>query len=280
MRLFRWRVGLWIGAWLVLGLGARTARADVGSSYRVRPQVELGGLALLSHRVAFGRNGTSFDYVRDGGQDNVFFVARLSADLELAGRHTVVLLYQPLELSTRAQLRRELVVDEVTFAQGTPMAFTYGFPFYRVSYLYDLLGDPRHELSIGGSLQIRNATIEFASTDGAQLKSYRDIGLVPLIKVRGHYALDGGYFLGAELDGIYAPIRGANGSDNEVTGALLDASLRAGVELPHDARIFLNLRYLGGGATGQSDPEPFSDGRTKNWIHLVTVTVGGNIAAP
>jgi len=187
----------------------------------------LGGLAVLSHRVTFGRQGTDFNYVRDGGQDNLFFVWRLSVDLEL-NRHTVVFLYQPLELDTRAQLARELVLDEERFAPGTPMTFKYGFPFYRVSYLYDLTPAPRFELAVGASVQIRNATIEFASLDGQQLKSYRNIGIVPLLKLRGRYTLDNGVYFGAEIDGIYAPIPGANGSDNKVTGALLDASLRAG----------------------------------------------------
>ena len=35
-----------------------------------------------------------------------------------------------------------------------------------------------------------------------------------------------------------------------MVGALLDASLRAGVTLQHGVRPFVNLRYLGGGAEG------------------------------
>jgi hypothetical protein len=56
--------------------------------------------------------------------------------------------------------------------------------------------------------------------------------------------------------------------------------VRVGLELPRAARIFLNLRYLGGGSTGDGDPEPFTDGRSKNWLHFVVVSVGGSIAAP
>ena len=256
-----------------------SARAEPEAPYSVRAQAELGALAVLSHRVQFGQSGTDFNYVRRGGQDNLFFVSRFSVDLSLR-RHSVVFLYQPLQLDTRAQLARDLVVDDTTFPQGTSVAFKYGFPFYRVSYLYDVLPGERSELAFGVSAQIRNATIEFAEVGGSKLKSYRDIGLVPLLKARGSYTLQSGVFFGFEVDGIYAPIRGANGSDNEVTGALLDLSLRAGVNWLDRSRLFVSLRYLGGGATGQSDPEAFSDGRTRNWLHVLSFSLGADLTGP
>ena len=38
---------------------------------------------------------------------------------------------------------------------------------------------------------------------------------------------------------------------------------------------FFNLRYLGGGAVGtESNPNPPSDGYTKNWLHFITVSLG------
>jgi len=247
--------------------------------YRFRPQAELGFLAVLSHRIQFGRQGTYFDYVADGGQDNLVFVARASIEVELARQHNLTFLYQPLELETRVQLARELVVDEVRFATGTPMRLKYAFPYYRFSYMFDFLADDRRELAFGLSAQIRNATIEFASQDGTLLTSNRNIGFVPLLKARGRYTFDNGVFIGHEIDGIYAPIRGVNGSDNEVTGALVDASVRVGLKLPYRSEAFLNVRYLAGGAVGQSDPKPFADGYTKNWLQFMTVSLGGTISS-
>lgn len=256
------------------------AQPEPASWYRIRGQVELGALAVLSHKVQFGEDGTYFNYVRRGGQDNLFFVTRLSAELNIVDRHSVIFLYQPLELETRAQLERELRVDEARFAEGTGVRFRYGFPFYRLSYMYDVLSDSRRELAFGVSAQIRNATIEFAEVGGTTFKSYRDVGFVPLLKARGSYTFPGGEFLGFEIDGLYAPIRGANGSDNEVTGALLDASIRGGVTWLDRSRLFVNLRYIGGGSTGQGDPEAFSDGYAKNWLHLMTLSLGAEISGP
>lgn len=268
---FLWLLGLCL---------PRGAAADEAPWYRVKAQAELGALAVLSHKVQFGNDGTYFNYVRSGGQDNLYFVSRWSAELNIVERHSVVFLYQPLELETRAQLDRELRVDEARFPQGTGVSFRYGFPFYRLSYMYDVLPGARQELSFGVSAQIRNATIEFTEINGTRFKSYRDIGFVPLLKARGTYTWPGGEFVGFEIDGIYAPIRGANGSDNEVTGALVDASIRAGIAWIDRSRLFVNLRYIGGGATGQSDPEAFSDGYTRNWLHLMTLSLGADISGP
>ncbi len=247
--------------------------------YRFRPQIELGFLGVLSNRIQFGKQGTYFNYQSEGAQDNLYFFARLSIDVELARHHNLTFLYQPLELNTKIQLPVDLVVDEAKFARGTAMAFKYGFPFYRFSYMYDFFEDDARELSVGLSLQIRNTTIEFATADGATLKSYRDIGFVPLLKSRGKYTFKNGLFIGHEIDAIYAPIRGVNGSDNEVTGALVDASVRVGLKLPVKSEAFVNVRYLAGGATGQSDPETFSDGKTRNWLQFLTISLGGTISS-
>jgi hypothetical protein len=273
-------------AWTVTVLGLlclgapKRAAAEEAPWYRIKAQAEFGALALLSHKVQFGKDGTYFNYVRSGGQDNLFFFSRFSAELSILERHSVVFLYQPLDLTTRAQLDRELRLDDARFPRGTGVSFRYGFPFYRVSYLYDVLPDARRELSFGVSAQIRNATIEFSEVNGPLFKSYRNIGFVPLLKARGSYTWPSGEFVGFEIDGLYAPIRGANGSDNEVTGALLDASIRAGVAWRDQSRVFVNLRYFGGGASGQGDPEAFKDGYNKNWIHLMTLSLGAEISGP
>jgi hypothetical protein len=246
--------------------------------YRFRAVAEFGFLAVLSHKAQFSQNGNYFDYVKEGGQDNLYAVSRFSVEAELFRRHTVIFLYQPLDIATSVLLPNDLRVDGATFPAGTPMDLRYGFPFYRGSYLYDLVEDPRNELSIGLGLQIRNATIEFASKDGTLFRSNRNIGPVPLLKSRGRLGLPRGAFIGYEVDGLYAPISILNGSDNEVTGAIVDLSLRGGLALPLNSEAFLNVRYIGGGSTGQGAPEPPSDGYTKNWLHFLTVSLGASIS--
>ena len=249
-----------------------------GSNVDLRLQAEVGFVTPLKHTIQFGKDGTEIDYLKDGGQDNLFPFLRLSTDLDLGPRHTVVLLAQPLDLRTQAVLSRDLVVDGAVFAKDSSVDFRYGFSFYRASWLYDLVKDGDHELALGLSLQLRNATISFTSTDGSLSRVNRNIGPVPIIKLRARTPVGERGWLGLEADGFYAPVSYLNGDNNDVIGAILDASLRGGLSLKGGTEAFLNLRYLGGGAQGQSDNATYpSDGWTRNWLNLMSLSVGFNL---
>ncbi|GMT97819.1 hypothetical protein KH5H1_19380 [Corallococcus caeni] len=259
----------------LLGM-AGAARAEA-PRVELRAVAELGFLDVLAHSLREGSDGTIFRFPEDGGQDNLYTFVRLSAELSLRGRHTVVFLVQPLDIQTQGVLRRDVTIDGLTFPENTPLDVRYAFPFYRASYLYDLLGDPERELSVGASLQLRNATFVFTSADGTLRRANRDVGPVPLLKVRVRWPLSRNWWVGLEADGSYAPTAIINGDDDSATeGALLDASLRGGVRITDTVEAFLNLRYLGGGARGTSDDngEEFGDGFTSNWLSTATVSLG------
>lgn len=237
---------------------------------------ELGLLDVVTHTYQAGKAGTNFDFVADGGQDVLFPFARLSGDLALGDRHHVGLLYQPLDLETREILSEDLVVDDELFAAGTPLNTRYSFPFWRISYLNDLNDDPDQEFALGASLQIRNATIDFESGDGSQRSSNRDVGPVPVLKLRTRNTLgQGDWWFGTEVDGFYAPIKYINGSNTDVVGAIVDASGRLGLRLNGATDTFLNVRYLAGGGegTGQNS-DGRGDGYNKNWLQFLSVSLG------
>lgn len=243
---------------------------------KLRGVAELGFLGVLSHKVQFSNSGTYINYVQEGGQDVLFPVNRLSLELEIKKRHTLTFLYQPLRLESTTILNRDLVIDDLLYPAGTSVNFLYNFPFFRFSYMKELVpNNEKFDFALGASLQIRNATIEFESTDGSLFRSNRDIGPVPVLKFRTRYNASDRTYTEIEADGFYAPISYLNGSDNEVVGAILDASLRQGLKVSDQVGTFLNLRYLGGGAVGSSDDEPGpGDGYVKNWLHFMTVTAG------
>lgn len=243
--------------------------------YRFEASLEMGFVGVAFHRYQQGTDGTWFDFKKEGGQENLFLFVRTSAGIRFKQRHVVLFLYQPLTLESRAVLRRDVTQEGVTFPAGTPVNLRYGFDFYRGSYLYDIFKDPRYELAVGASLQIRNADISFTSADGSLRALSQNLGPVPALKIRARYTFASGWWLGLEADGIYANIKGLNGSTREVTGAILDASLRAGIHLHGWMDVFVNLRYLGGGAKG-GGPEDSAqgDGYTRNWLHFITLSLG------
>jgi hypothetical protein len=243
--------------------------------WKLEATFEMGFVGVLHHKIQFSRVGDYFDYVKEGGQELLYPYMRLGAGIRLFDRHNILFVYQPLQLKTASTLKRDVTQGDTTFAAGTPMEFLYGFDFYRISYTYDIFKAPRHELSFGLSLQIRDANIEFTSTDGTQRYTTKNLGPVPVIKIRGRYQFRNGLFLGGEVDGFWASSKFANGSSRDFEGAIIDTSLKLGLKVYREAEVFLNLRYIAGGALGSSSSVPGpDDGYTRNWIHLMSLSLG------
>ncbi len=242
--------------------------------FGIRANLEIGFLGVLAHTIQLGRDGTMVDYPADLTQSNLYLFLRVSADFDIWRQHIVTFVYQPLDLETTSTLRRDLTIDGALFAQGSVVRARYGFPFYRLGWAFDVLEGRDEELAFGLGFQIRNATITFQSGDGETYRARNDIGPVPLLRSRGRFPIAGGWWLGWEVDGFYAFIPGLNGTDNDVEGAILDASLRVGWRMMPHVDGFLNVRYLGGGASGQGDPGPNDDGFQSNWLHFLTISAG------
>jgi len=264
-----------------MDLGGITGHPDLllnpaGRNWRIRGAAELGFAGVLAHTIQFGEDGTELDYVKEGGQDVLFPFARFQAELELWQRLNISFLYQPLRLQTEPVFPEDERIDGLDFPAGTPMDLDYNFGFYRLSFQYDFFRAPDQDLAIGLSAQIRNATISFTSADGTLRRSTRDIGFVPIIKVEGRYTFQNGFFMGAEVDGFYAWGRYVSGSRNDFDGLIVDASLRAGLPVRPVGELYLNLRYLGGGARGtdETPDQPWQDGYTNNWLHTMTLSLG------
>lgn len=248
---------------------------DLLDRYVFRGGLEIGFIDIISHNIQFGTDGSDFDYVSEGGQDILFRFNRLTAELLLEQRHSIILLFQPLTIQTEALLSRDIVVDGLLFPEGTPMVLRYGFDFWRLSYLYDFSKQRDREIAVGISLQIRNASISFRSYEGTLFRINQNVGPVPIFKFRTRVPLWTRFWFGSEIDGFYASGKYLTGSENDFVGSILDASIRLGCELNKKFDAFLNIRYLGGGARGteEDDPGP-GDGYTENWLHTMTVTLG------
>jgi hypothetical protein len=246
------------------------------SGFKFRAVAEIGFVSVLAHHIQLGKNGTYFNYVKDGGQDVLFPATRFSIEMDVNKRNTFIILYQPLMIKTQALLRTNSVFNDITFPASSGINCIYNFPFYRFSYLRELTRNKENfSFAIGGSLQIRNATISFESTDGALYTDNRGIGPVPALKIRSRLQLNKCFYSELEADGIYAPVSYLNGSDNEIVGAILDASLRLGADVNSFTKMFLNIRYLGGGATGTDTGDVWpGDGYVKNWLNILNISAG------
>ncbi len=258
-----------------------------GGPLAVRLLAETGVVKVLHHTIQIGESDDVFDYVSEGGQEILFPFNRLSAELSIWDRHTVVFLYQPLEVATQVRFDEQRSIDGVDFPADGGVNVVYSFPFYRLSYLYDFARAENLELALGLSLQARNASIRWESTDGQSLVASQDLGPVPIVKFRVEYAFPGGRipgaFVGFEADAFYASSAFINGAEYDFTGSIYDASLRAGYEPTPGLDLFLNLRGLGGGGAGTRPPENRTfwsqsrSGFTDNFLSTLSLTLGARV---
>lgn len=252
---------------------------------------EGGFVDIITHTYQAGDPGTLFDFVAQGGQELLFPFYRYTGEVAIADRHTVIFLYQPLEIATQVRFLQDVTIDGVLFAAETTTGdagvnVTYSFPFYRMSYLFDLIASEKTDVEVGASLQLRNASVRFESTDGTALAVTQDLGPVPIIKLRARQVFGGpvpGLFAELEADGFFASSAFFNGVDFDFSGSIFDVSLRSGFTPTNGVEVFANVRGLGGGANGTrpSDDNRFwSQSRTRysdNFLTSLSITLGARL---
>jgi hypothetical protein len=280
-------------ALLALGVMAPLAAEEAAAPepfLQVVPHAEMGFVSILQHLYRSGPEGTAtlFDFVTQGGQDVLFPYQRYSVDLVLAQRHRMTFLYQPLTVNTRTVADRNgsnggeaVVIDDATFAPGTAMDVTYGFDFWRLSYLFDFARAPETILGVGLSLQMRNASIVFSSVDETPVQRavQNNVGPVPILKVRAAHWFSPRIGLDLEADGFYASSAIFNGSAKPFEGWVWDAALSAKTHVTPNVVAALTLRSIGGGASGSNAYDYASattsvNGETYNQLATLAVVLG------
>jgi hypothetical protein len=245
-------------------------------------ETEQGTIKILSHTYQNGTGGTDFDFVNQGGQENLYPFERYAVGATIDNRHRVWFTYQPLQLVTNVEFEDPVTIGSETFGADTAMELTYSFPFYRLTYTYDLLANRKNAiLGVGLAMQIRNASIIFKAVDGSGLYVSQNVGIVPALAIYSEYRFPFGLVLSADIAGSYADSKFFNGADFDFAGSILDASLRMGYEITEEFQLFGTVRFFGGTSEGTSSFDnsswTVSDvPYTKNNISSLTFSAGGS----
>lgn len=145
--------------------------------------------------------GTRLSLTDDLSADPVWFY-RLQAGADL-GRHSVSLLFAPLEVSSDGKLGEAVVFDDRTFPAGTPLEGGFRFNSYRLTYAYTLYESRDLSLALGLTAKIRDAWISLEG--GGQEARRSNLGFVPLVHLRLHWKFLPAFGLLVEGDGLAAP---------------------------------------------------------------------------
>jgi hypothetical protein len=149
-----------------------------------------------------GDQGTLFSLKNDLKSKTEGFI-RIRLNYTIKTRHTLSLLYAPLETVSEGSLPNEIIFEGVTFPPNTDLTGTYKFNSYRLTYRYAIALKPKFEFGLGFTAKIRDAKIALAS---AGLESEKtNVGFVPIINFRLLWKPDEKFGILLEGDALAAP---------------------------------------------------------------------------
>lgn len=181
-----------------------------------------------------GDGGTKFSLQDDLSSETKIFY-RLRFNYTIASRHTLSLLYAPLEVTGDGRINRNVFFEGVTFSANTPLHSTYKFNSYRLTYRYHIVQKPNLEFGLGFTAKIRDANIALSST--TQTSEKDNVGFVPIINFRLHWKPLDKFGLLLEGDALAAD-----------QGRAEDISIAATYTISKHLTIRAGYRILEGGA--------------------------------
>lgn len=200
-----------------------------------------------------GNGGTKIDLSDfDNGPFDAF---RLYLGKTFNQRHEFRLLYAPLEINLKATLPGTVLFNGQTFSAGAADAY-YKFNSYRLTYAYHFEPIEQWQLSLGGTLKIRDAEVKL--TQNGVVSSKKNTGFVPLINFQALRPLGQNWNFRFDFDGLAAP-----------QGRAFDIATLIEYKYLEHYSILAGYRMLEGGADND---------KVYNfaWLHYATVALRGD----
>jgi hypothetical protein len=211
--------------------------APLASAGHVHLTVEGGAAWQTRNDFRIPGDGGTLVKLADYDQGPVpAFRATLTWDL---GTHqSLRLLSAPLRVETTFTPTTPVVFQDLVFPSGLPVASTYVFNSYRLTWYWRFAPGPKWSFRLGGTLKVRDAEIGLAGTPGRSVKE--NLGLVPLVYAFARYRASERVAIEAELDALAAP-----------QGRAEDLSLKAVLQLSDAVDLDVGYRLLEGGADNE-----------------------------
>ena len=199
-----------------------------------------------------GDDGTEFS-MKDLTGGGPFAAGRITADWDIDGNHAVRAVIAPLEFDGTGSLNEDTKFAGAKFSGGKRTKGTYKFSSYRLGYRYTFLHEEHWRLRVGGTLFVRDASIELEQ--GSTRASDSNVGLVPLLNFAAEYYPAERWRIVGEFDGLAAP-----------QGRAFDIALKGYYDVADWCSIGLGYRTIEGGVDNDSVYN-FA------WLHSVVASV-------
>jgi len=211
------------------GIGVSTANAQAVVDF------ETGAVFTGYNDVRIpGDEGTRFS-LKDDLKSNPSFFYRIRLSYTIKSRHTLSLLYAPLETKSEGSAADDIFFEGVLFPANTELEGTYVFNSYRLTYRYDIVKKPRFDFGLGFTAKIRDAKIALSSSELMSEKT--NVGFVPIINFRLFWRAGDNFGLLLDGDALAAP-----------QGRAEDVLIAATYDISDSFGIKAGYRILEGGA--------------------------------
>ena len=180
-----------------------------------------------------GRAGTRISFTDDLTSEPTYFF-RIRLGMTIADRHTISVLYAPLQYQASGKLPKDVHFDGQDFEEGERVHASYRFDSYRLTYRYDFVRTAAWTVGAGVTGKIRAASIVM---DGVSRAENRNTGFVPLINFRALWQFADRWSVLLDFDALAAP-----------QGRAEDVLLAFQVRIADPVEIRLGYRILEGGA--------------------------------
>ena len=128
-----------------------------------------------------GDIGTLFSLKDDlSAKSKIYY--RLRASYKIKSRHTLSLLYAPLEVKSEGSIPSDISFAGELFPANSDIKATYKFNSYRLTYRYDFVQKPKFNFWLGFTAKMRDARIALESNGLSAEKE--NVGFVPIINFR------------------------------------------------------------------------------------------------
>ena len=237
-------------------------------SFRPKLTLEYGRFKIIKNLIQFGEEGSKFDFIKEGGQENLYPHMRFYIETPLNSQKLFLkILYQSFFIETFSRLRRNISLDDKVIEEEKAIDCQYNFPFTRLSLLYTWLHN-HQTVRFGPSLQIRNASIIITTADGNTRVGRLGTGLVGLFSLVHEYKFES-LRLKTELDGL------GQIKEKDRGGYLYEFSFSILKKQHKDYDLLSGLRYFTGGYAGQNSSTSALQGNyTKNYVESLSFFLG------
>jgi hypothetical protein len=196
---------------------------------------ETGLVSTGYNNVAIpGNLGTRFS-LKDDLTPKAAFFYRIRLNYTIKSRHTISLLYAPLEIKSEGRLTKGILFEGVAFSPNIDLVGTYKFNSYRLTYRYDIVQKTKIEFGLGLTAKIRDAKIALSSAGLVAEKT--NLGFVPIINFRLLWKINDKFGLLLDGDALAAP-----------QGRAEDVQIAATYNLSDNLSVRAGYRILEGGA--------------------------------